>query len=123
MTKPKKPKTKPINVELSIREFKVWLDGLCSFNADDWTPNLDQWTLIKNKLMNLKENNQPTYPQNTTYNGMHNIQPQPILPPPVTFEELSPEVLARKIEQAKSGGTAIKTPHIDTSNGFKSSYD
>lgn len=124
MTKPKKNKNKPIHTELSIREFKVWLDGLCSFNDADWTPNLAQWSLIKSKLMNLKESEttQP-YKIHPSPNTLNNLYPMPITNPPVVFDDLSPEQLAQKIEKAKTQGPAIKTPHVDSSTGYRSSYD
>lgn len=129
MTKPKKTKNKTINSELSIREFKVWLDGLCSFNAVDWTPNLDQWNLIKHKLMNLKENaDKPNHTGQQVLTNFNNLtQSNHIVPyqQPMTFNDLPPEELARKIEQAKTHGPTIKTPHLDTSNGsgYKSTFE
>ena len=134
MTKQRKSKnTKTDKNELTIREFKVWLDGLCSFNTDDWTPNLNQWTLIKQKLMNLREDsgNLPSHqqshinqPVDIRMHPRHAIpilsESEPLIPLPA---EPTPEQLARKIEQAKMSSTTIKTPNIDTQNGYRSNFE
>jgi hypothetical protein len=48
--KPQKKKAKQ-----TIKEFKAWLAGIAEFQSDDWCPNAEQWTLIKEKIANLQD--------------------------------------------------------------------
>lgn len=39
----------------SIKEFKAWLSGISEFQPNDWCPNAEQWSLIKEKIANLQD--------------------------------------------------------------------
>ena len=122
-----KKKTKSKLQKLSVREFKVWLDGLCSFNTSEWVPNLEQWTLIKDRIMSLDESSdKPNLPNNPQPQFRHPVNrptfsPEPIIPQ-TEFPQLSPDDLAAKLEKAKTTGPAVKTPHIDSTNGYSSQF-
>ena len=43
---------------MSLKEVKTWLDGYCSAHGDDWSPTLEQWKMIKDKILSLDEEQQ-----------------------------------------------------------------
>lgn len=127
----KKTTVKKLSTSLTIQEFKMWLDGLCAFNTPEWTPNLQQWHAIRDRIMNLREN-KPVAPP---------IPPQQFIPPrqmitpntgtfitpdfePFNDGNITEEEIAQKMAEAKRLGASnvIKAKHIDSSNGYKSEF-
>lgn len=39
----------------SVKEFKAWLAGMLEFQPDGWTPNVEQWKTIQDRINNLQE--------------------------------------------------------------------
>lgn len=39
---------------ISFNEFIAWLSGVEDMQPEDWSPNLEQWTRIRNKLNSVK---------------------------------------------------------------------
>lgn len=145
----KKPKTK---AKLSIQEFQTWLQGIMEFQDDNWSPNIEQWNAIYDKIMNLKvdtptanisaaslreiaeviEDSMPNFNQPSAYQHQQPSQPlvegNDFIQQPEQYQppvQLSEEELQQKIEKAKSGTaiTPIKTKDIDTSDGsYKSDF-
>lgn len=40
----------------TVREFKVWIAALEEFQAEDWHPNVEQWSIIRDKINKLEDN-------------------------------------------------------------------
>ena len=45
--------SKKINKKITIDEFKMWLEGLETFQPPNWAPTFDQWQLIRDKIFSL----------------------------------------------------------------------
>lgn len=43
------------NKQISVRDFKMWFEGVVDANPTDWVPNADQWAKIKAKIDQLIE--------------------------------------------------------------------
>lgn len=41
--------------KLSVSDFKNWLEGVLDFQEEGWTPNLDQWNKILEKVAELDD--------------------------------------------------------------------
>lgn len=72
----KKKQTTKKQSKLSVRELQTWLDGYCSAHPDDWTPTLDQWILIKDKIFNLVEDSAPSMQHERNSNQYTPTKPQ-----------------------------------------------
>lgn len=46
--------------KLTIKEFQTWLEGIMEFQSSDWSPNKEQWDSIYDRIMNLKQETNPT---------------------------------------------------------------
>lgn len=149
----KKKSTDPLRnkKEWSISEFQMWLHGAFSLQGEDWLPNAEQWETIVGIIYKLKdEEPEATYdppPQaapvrrNSSPPGAGYMVPQqPVAEPPAMSDgdisnpnppftppeaELPLSELRKMSEQGgtSSGGRAIKTANIDTSKGYKSSFE
>lgn len=134
MSKPKKPVVKKI----TINELKTWLDGYCSAHGDGWAPDAVQWAMIKDKIFALKEGvdhqypSQPQSPPAQYQQAPVFASPQPpfrnTAPPGASFNmpfsEPDPVMPGQFGPSPAVPGQTIKTPSIDTSNGFtKSSFE
>lgn len=75
----KKTKKKSVNNKqlLTVRELKTWLDGYCSAHDNTWSPSLEQWELIRDKIFSLQEN------RHTEVNNYPAINPSAIKQPPI----------------------------------------
>ena len=105
--------------EITIMEFRAWLQGVEEMQEDDWHPNETQWKKIRGKIDCVIQGVQPVAPS-----GFVPQQPQQIIqnfqpdrsaldnvPMPVPIQ-LNPNAPMNKVE-----GEQVKTPNIDTSDG------
>lgn len=53
-------------VSMSLVEFKAWLKGVEEMQGPGWSPSLEQWVLIRNRLQSVMDSqpSQPTQSQN-----------------------------------------------------------
>lgn len=47
---------RPFTTIKTVREFKVWIAALEEFQAEDWHPNVEQWSIIRDKINKLEDN-------------------------------------------------------------------
>ncbi len=128
----------------TLSEFKAWLEGIEEIQPDDWSPDLGQWKMIRDKIAAIQE---PPPPVET---GIV-IPPAPARPPPrqvqqapaqlppsslttntVTGDIPTPEmtpaakaILSGKLpkEMVTDPSGTSKTPNIDTLDGnYESSF-
>lgn len=117
---------------ISVREFRMWLQGVEEMQDDDWTPSPQQWKRIRDKINNIDGNaatvTKPTpapqpplqYAQAAIPTGPIPRVPEPTLAGPSSMAfpqhpQLNPLL-------AGSGGQ-VKTPDIDTSaKGYESGF-
>jgi hypothetical protein len=51
----KKKQTPKKAKQQSVKEFKAWLAGMLEFQPEDWTPTVDQWKTIQERINNLQD--------------------------------------------------------------------
>lgn len=139
---------KPEDEVVTIRDFKSMIVGMDMIMGEDWTPNESQWKRIRKKIDALIETserpmhdrpiaNQPVvrgsdlseaklagnFPQipapenipigEAAPGGQSALTPTPRPPAPVTPRANAP---------IADGRERVKTPDIDSSDGYKSSF-
>jgi len=114
----------------TMREFRAWLEGVEELQPADWSPNKDQWLLIRAKIDGIKEEvvekptiNNNSSPAYASYAGNQTQHIPGIQPPPVAQGVPAGKVTvtptANPLFSPSAGQT--KTPDIDTSDGNVSS--
>lgn len=119
---------------ISVREFRMWLQGVEEMQDDDWTPSPQQWKRIRDKINNIDDTvpaakpapvavQQPPlqYAPAAIPSGPVPRAPDPVIAGPsgLSFPQPRPQMNPLL---AGSGGQ-IKTPDIDTSaNGYESGF-
>jgi hypothetical protein len=116
----------------TLKEFRAWLQGVEELQSEDWSPNCDQWKLIRDKIDGIIEEKQiiekvvQAAPAGAP--GFRPPMPPPaapsLIPPPLPGGVPHGDVqMAPAAQQmlSPSGGAKAKTPDIDTSDGNVSS--
>jgi len=123
--------------KLTIKEFKMWLQGVEEMQDENWIPTATQWKRIREKIDDINDQ-APAAP----------AQPAPVMyapPAPTYATPAGPTVLAPGGMGNPAGATApsfapapppagvplasgseqipVKTPNIDTTNGqYRSAF-
>lgn len=115
--------------EITLAEFKAWLQGVEDMQPDNWAPSKEQWTRIREKIDLIFESEAPVAPSagRVGVPARSPVVPMPSrLEPTREFVPFVPEAVVAPTQMPNSmnlntsiGGKAV-TPNIDTSNG---SYD
>lgn len=117
--------------KITLKEFKAWLEGVEELQPKDWSPNVDQWKLIRDKIVQIKEE-KVEVPVQKEVQPQPQSQPaaQPVYTPPPAFPpppsavpageiDMTPE--ARKLLEGGRPDAPTRTPDIDTTGGEYSS--
>lgn len=124
--------TRKRKTKQSLKEFRAWLQGVEELQSDEWSPNFDQWKLIRDKIDGIIEEKvvveKTTASPHVNNNAppVYNTPPPPGLPPGIqppppvggfipTDVEMSPA--ARQLLNPAVNGGKVVTPNIDTSDG------
>ncbi len=111
----------------TLSEFKSWLDGIEEMQGDDWSPNAEQWAVIREALYLITSEDR-TMPSSVNGlpvayqagNGAVNA-PQIVRQVPVPTSSLLETVPPPRRGAASVAPVAqdgkVKTPDIDTSGG------
>ncbi len=116
------PEEKQKNL-MTLREFKMWLQGVEEMQPDDWSPDSNQWAKIREKINQLDDT-----PVQETINNSQSFYPESRYAEPSqlnqTFQSTVaippiPPVIAPPPNRAFMTGTGqpAQAPAIDTSNG------
>lgn len=135
--------------EWSVSEFQMWLAGAFSLQGEEWIPNAEQWEMIVDIVYKLKESEpeltvprpQAMPPQRPPQGGFV-VPPMPLTEPPVMTDsnpnppfdpddvpaeaKMSLDALRNLSHEGNgtmSTGKSVKTPNIDTSQGYKSGFE
>lgn len=126
------------NKQITVKEFKMWLQGVEEMQDDDWTPTAVQWKRIREKINQIADT--APAPTPVTYRGPAEAPampfPAPGAAPPMppsgmsaapSSLQLPPNMPAAPrtavtpgglpVSLASQPGAKVKTPDIDTSNG------
>lgn len=138
--------------DITLAEFKAWLEGVEELQPASWAPDKEQWKLIRNKINCIVadvievEKEGPTQPQNLNpvfearhqgYSQPHpapqNIQPGPSMldsyePPNVEMTEAAQAALQGQTPPPTPAPSLtpdgkIQTPNIDSSDGYNSGFE
>lgn len=120
---------------ISVKEFKMWLEGVEEMQEEGWVPNSTQWARIRDKIRCIAEEPQGfTAPQFGPRQAPQQVG-QPPAPPPMPVMQqpqfapagmtglAAPEPGGRGPLAGGPTTIPVKTPDIDTSNGgYRSSF-
>ncbi len=120
---------------ISVKEFKMWLEGVEEMQEEGWTPNPTQWARIREKIRSIEETaggfTAPQFgPRQTAPVGQPPAPvPMPTMQAPQQFAPAGmtglapPEASGRAPLAGGPGTIPVKTPDIDTSNGgYRSNF-
>jgi hypothetical protein len=123
------------NKKISVREFRMWLQGVEEMQEDGWTPSTQQWSRIREKIDLIEDSvaappamplPPPTYASpNVRAPGLAVIPPESNFPPvPAGPSNLMvPPAPPNNPLFGGAGGGQMKTPDIDTSiKGYESGF-
>lgn len=125
----KKKKTEEQKM-ITLAEFRAWLEGVEEMQGPDWSPTLEQWKRIRDKLNTVGPvvSQQPAQP-NPAARPVQSVPTTPLeYPPPhtlpVSTSNLSAIPQSRPAPAPVLEGDKIKTPHIDTSKqDYRSGFE
>ncbi|MGI0076381.1 MAG: hypothetical protein ACREAU_03130 [Nitrosopumilaceae archaeon] len=128
------------NKQISLAEFRAWLEGVEELQPARWSPNSNQWKLIRQKIdciqapapITVQQTTPPQYMHNqrqpteqalTEVDGQASALPDLAVPGiPINLSSVFKHH-QQPIGGIKTQGGTIVTPNIDTSSGgFKSSF-
>jgi hypothetical protein len=126
----RKPKDKEVaSKDISLAEFKAWLQGVEDMQPDNWAPSKEQWNRIREKIDLIIEGDYPI----GRANAPRPAAQAPAIPLPARLPAAQPFVPVDQSSLApvvnlpeKPGvpnpanllqGNKLLTPNIDTSSG------
>ncbi len=115
--------------EVTVQQFKAWLEGITAFQPDDWIPNKIQWDKIMDKINNLVSDTNNTYrnaPMQPEMRQPQQFAPQvqsPQLPrEPIMMQGNAPSTTMVSSKSMPIEGGKMKTPNVDSSTGYVSNF-
>ncbi len=119
--------TKKRKQKQTLKEFKAWLEGVEELQPDNWSPNYEQWLLIRSRIDGIKEAVTPAIETSHSTKPLNvPIQNPVIYQQPSAFTaplaggipqgEVEMTVAAKRMLTPGAGHKA-KTPDVDTSDG------
>lgn len=117
-----------MSAAISVKEFKMWLQGVEEMQTEDWIPDARQWVKIREKIDQIADmqTTQTAIPDNQTRvaRPLYNNDSPVEIPPQFTIPipQMPPTGLSG-VPLATSESMKVTTPNIDTSNGqYKSQF-
>lgn len=110
-----------MNNEISLADFRSWLQGVEDMQEEGWTPTAVQWNKIRQKIDQIVE--KPVKYGTTTGQIPPGSIPRPApvinptIPPSSTFDNGSHPRVSSVFAPPPMRPETPKTPDIDTSNG------
>jgi hypothetical protein len=79
--------------ERTLDEFKNWLEGLCEFQPNDWSPNNEQWNMIVDAIYMITEPEYEEYEEETIqYSPNPVVNTAPNVPKPQMPRQMTNQV-------------------------------
>lgn len=116
---------------LTIRDFKVMIEGMDMVLGEDWYPTEAQWKRIRAKIDLLidtseRPNTRIMSPQSNVVmpeGSVDNLLAGfPQVPVPNVDVDPTPPPPVSMLSKLADGSTGVKTPDIDTSEGYDSKF-
>ena len=115
--------------KISLDEFRAWLSGVEEMQDEGWFPSDSQWATIRKK-MDLIEEQEVEVPVQQAHQPYQQPQAhQPYMPqhgPVHPVQEASGAPAAPRVQSLQPSGDSpgsLKTPDIDSSEGYTSSFE
>lgn len=118
---------------ITLDQFRAWLEGVEEMQEDGWTPDVRQWTKIREKIDMIRSQPAPAQPAPFVPHPAANVPVQQTVPPPSAFDQVTTQPAPRApiqlnpdapIANDPTGKVPVKAPDIDTSDGnYKSSFE
>lgn len=112
---------------ITIKEFKMWLQGVEEMQPEDWTPDSRQWARIRQKINSIVDappaSQQPGVGQVIGYRDPYaqpSVQPGPVQMAPGGLSRpsgIAPAPNNALFGNADSPTVPVKTPNVDSSSG------
>ncbi len=129
---------KEVKPQITVKEFRMWLEGVIEMQDDTWVPDARQWSRILGKIYDISEGISIASTQNT-YTPRHPPVEQQFVSPvsPTAFDSMPQELFQPQSGLLSAppvapnltgpfardqGGIPVRTPDIDTTNGYKSTF-
>jgi hypothetical protein len=111
--------------QITIKDFKMWLEGVEEMQDENWTPSPTQWKRIREKIDSITET-QNTLPQQPRPVQRSMMEPNNFPLPPSNLPvppQPSPSTI-NPLFGSPDSGIPAKTPAVDTTDGkpYKSSF-
>jgi len=112
--------------QFTLGEFRAWLDGIEELQPSNWSPSLEQWKLIRQRISSIVETSghnviesarqEPQIRKYTNVTDSRTFSPPPMSGGvPDGSVEISPE--AKALLSGDATSKKHKTPNIDTTGG------
>lgn len=100
--------------KISLKEFRAWLDGVEDVQPDDWAPNKEQWTKIRQQIDRIDDK----MDIESTDSGVPNRN---VAPPAVIMHNQSQFPSAFNIPHPMDNAVIIENPNlrIPGSSGYQ----
>lgn len=115
--------------KISMKDFRMWLQGVEEMQPEDWVPDARQWARIREKIDSVDDGPVSVSPTSKpqSYPAYANHQPTPpavpsgpSMMPPAPRASASPQTLNGPFA---NGSIPVRTPDVDTSGGkYESSF-
>jgi len=119
-------KTKKRKQKQTLKEFQAWLQGVEELQPEGWSPDADQWQLIRARIDGIiaekpvveKVAKNAPVAANPMYQNVHPSMAAPVMPSGVPVEAATAAMTPEAQRMLSPGaGVNAKTPDIDTSDG------
>lgn len=119
---------------LTVKEFRMWLEGVIEMQDEDWVPDARQWKRILGKIYDIAD--VPSQHQNFTPSPMldypvsYRNETIPAVQAPVSYQ-MAPSGLNATAPRATNlngpfagdnGQVPVRTPNIDTTTGYDTPF-
>jgi len=115
--------------EITVKEFKMWLEGVIEMQDEDWIPDARQWKKILDKIYEISENVQLS--NNRSFEreefvprlSIDSYPSQPIQYAPGGLGFVAPAPQPNvALFASDNGNIPTRTPNIDTSTGYDTPF-
>lgn len=119
--------------DITVKEFKMWLEGVIEMQDEDWIPDARQWAKILGKIYDISDGVQVTPPKHhqveESYSqfvpriGIDNYPTTPLQYAASGLGHVAPVVQHNSALFAnENGNVPTRTPNIDTSTGYDTPF-
>ena len=119
--------------QITVKEFRMWLEGVIEMQDDNWIPDARQWNKILGKIYDIADNTAISV--NTYVPQQYNHNPAPFIPAPMPrgdndYMMAQPGLggvpvtasYGSSLLAGDQGNIPVKTPSVDSTNGYDTPF-